>query len=210
VTYRFIRLLGQIVLVLFFGYRAYGLRNVAREGGVIIACNHQSFIDPVAVGSALRRRFGSLARASLFKHWAFGRLLRLLGSMPLDRGSADVGAMRQGLQLLKQGGALLLFPEGTRTLDGEIGELQSGLAVLASRSGAWVVPTIIDGAYECWPRQRAFPKLGKVRVAFGRPMKYSGHGSAEAKVFVQELRERMVALQAGLRDGRVPAGRANL
>jgi 1-acyl-sn-glycerol-3-phosphate acyltransferase len=209
VWYLLLKTLGQVSFILFFKYRAYGTKNVPRNGALIIASNHQSYMDPVAVGIPLVRRFGSLARESLFRNPAFGWLLRALGSMPLDRGSADLGAMRAGLRLLKDGKLLLLFPEGTRTQDGSIGELQPGLAVLASRSGAVVVPAVIDGAYEAWPRKKLLPGLGRVRVAYGRPMKYEGHGSKEAEAFIKELHARMVELQTGLKDGSIQRGQLN-
>ena len=208
--YRFFQTVGQVLLVLFFDYRFYGIRKVPKSGPVIIASNHQSFMDPVVVGVPLNRRFASMARESLFKHPVLERVLRSLGSFPLSRGNADLGAMREGLRVLKGGGLLLLFPEGTRTFDGKVGELHPGLAVLAGRSGAWVVPTAIDGAYECWPRRRLLPRPGRVRVAYGRPMKYVGHGSEGAEEFMRELRARIEKLQTGLRDGSIQRGRKDL
>jgi 1-acyl-sn-glycerol-3-phosphate acyltransferase len=210
VWYRFFRALGQVICILFFGHRAYGIRNVPRTGAVIIACNHQSYMDPVVVGIAVERCFTSLARESLFKHWAFGWLLRRLKSVPLDRGSADLGAMRQAMRVLDKGDLLLLFPEGTRSFDGEIGQMQPGLAVLAGRGGAWGVPAAVEGPFKCWPRSRMLPRPGKVMVAYGRPMRYTGRGSQEARAFIEELRERIMKLQAGLRDGSIQAGRKDL
>ena len=146
--------MGQVAGVLFFGYRSYGVRNVPRSGPVILASNHQSFIDPVVVGVALTRRIHSMARGSLFRTPFLGYMIRWLSAFPLERGAPDIKAMRQALKVLANGRQLLLFPEGTRTGDGRIGPLHRGLALLAARSGASVVPVLIDGAFACWPRHR--------------------------------------------------------
>lgn len=197
--YSFWQFWSQVLFILLFDIRIYGVRNVPAHGGVILASNHQSYLDPVIVGLPLPRRISIMAREGLFRFAPFGRLIRSLGAFPVKRSSADVRAMREGLRRLEGGEQLLLFPEATRTNDGSIRPLQPGLAVLASHSKAAVVPVVIEGAFECWPRHRLLFRPGKVRVSYGRPMSYDGKGSAAAQQFVDVLRERMLDLQTELR-----------
>lgn len=194
------------MFVLFFGYRFYGIRNVPRTGPVILASSHQSFLDPILVGMPLARPMNSMARGSLFRNRLFGTLLRNIKAFPVERQSADLGAMREALKRLNTGGQLLLFPEGMRTSDGSIGTLHPGLAMLAARSQAQVVPVVIDGAFECWPRHRKMFRPGRIWVSYGRPMRYGGQRRKEAEEFMRQLRASMVELHSRLRAGRVRVG----
>ena len=207
VLYHLGRAFGQMVVVSFFGYRSFGLKNIPLTGPVILASNHQSFMDPVLVGLPISRDVNFMARASLFRNPLFGPMIRQMRAFPVERGSADITAMREALKRLGRGRPLVVFPEGTRTRDGSIRPLELGLAVLAARSKAPVVPVVIEGAYECWPRHRKLPRPGKVTVVFGKPLRYTGHGSQQADAFVTELYRRMLGLQEALRGGDVQTGR---
>jgi 1-acyl-sn-glycerol-3-phosphate acyltransferase len=111
-----------------------------------------------------------LARDTLFRPSWFGALLRKLHTHPLHRGTADRGALRLAAGIAASGSCLLVFPEGTRTSTGEFGALRGGAALIAKEAGVPVIPTLVDGAYEAWPRHRAFPVPRPVRVVFGPPI----------------------------------------
>ena len=110
------------------------------EGACLFASNHQSMVDPPLIGSCLPREISFVARRTLFDNPAFGFVIRACNSIPLDRGQADVGAIRSALAALAAGRGLLIFPEGTRSADGVIAEAKAGAGLLACRSGAPTTP----------------------------------------------------------------------
>ncbi len=202
------RFLCQWFGLVLFGIRTYGTRNVPRQGAVILASTHQSYLDPVLVQVALDRMASIMARESLFRNPLFALLIRSLRAFPVERASADHGAMREAVSRLKAGNVLLLFPEATRTPDGSIRRLTPGLGILARRANAPVVPVTIDGAFECWPRGRAIFRPGRIRIAYGMPMRLTSTRRDALERFAEELRARLVEQQEMLhriRDGR-PAG----
>ncbi|MBI4583490.1 MAG: 1-acyl-sn-glycerol-3-phosphate acyltransferase [Planctomycetes bacterium] len=169
--YGFWRAFTRAAAIVFFDYRSYHGERVPRSGGVVLGSNHQSFLDPCLVGVALGRHLSYLARESLFRIPALGRLIRSLNAFPVARESQ---APRQGieisLKILAAGRALVLFPEGTRTATGRLGPMKRGVSLLARQSGCPVVPIYLDGAFHVWPRQRLLPRPGPIRVYFGEPI----------------------------------------
>lgn len=137
-------------------------------GACLFASNHQSMLDPPLIGSCLPREISFVARRSLFENPVFGFVIRACHSIPIDRGAADLGAIRAALGALSEGRGLLIFPEGTRSHDGEIGPAKAGAGLLACKSGAPVVPIRIWGARDVLPKGAMFP-LGsaRIRVRFG-------------------------------------------
>ncbi|HNR98858.1 MAG TPA: lysophospholipid acyltransferase family protein [Planctomycetota bacterium] len=155
------------VMYSYFGLRVRGRGRVPRRGGAVIASNHVSFMDPVAVGIAAPRPIAFLARHSLYRSRGFGRLILGLNAYPLPRENVSTGAIKRALKLLEAGWAILVFPEGTRSPDGALKPFRGGLAFLAAKARVPVIPAAVKGAFEAWPRGRLFPRPGKVTVAFG-------------------------------------------
>jgi len=164
------RFMCQVFALLFFRYRVYGRRHVPREGAFIIAGNHQSFLDPVFHGIGAPRRLLFMARDTLFRSRLFGGLIRSTNAIPVSRDRADIGAIKLVLAELKKEHGVCLYPEGTRSADGKITALKPGFGLLCRRSKAPVVPAVVDGAFECWPRHRKLFSPGPVMVCFGRPL----------------------------------------
>lgn len=162
----------KVLLIVCYRMRVRGEQNIPGTGGVLYVCNHQSFLDPVIIGVAThRRRIRPMARSSLFTNRFFGWLIRTLGAFPVERGAADLTAMRTSVELLKQGTVMLVFPEGTRTSDGKTAEFHSGAFMLIKRARPIVIPVAIEGAFDAWPRSRSRPKLfGRVGIMFGEPL----------------------------------------
>ncbi len=202
--YAFLQFWARISFPLLFCIRVRGRENVPARGPVIIAANHQSFLDPPLVGVGLDRQVHYMARKSLF---GYGRLFRWLieslNAFPVDRRGSDISGVRETMRRLENGAAVLVFPEGTRTRAGEIGPFKDGIFMIAMRSGAPVVPTAIVGAHECWPRHAAFPRPGVVHVAFGAalwPQDYSGQAHRmmdDCRAAVRELYEGANAARRG-------------
>jgi 1-acyl-sn-glycerol-3-phosphate acyltransferase len=162
------RAICQVFCVSFFRVRSYGRDNIPKEGAFVLISNHQSYLDPVLCGTTSHRRLGFLARDTLFTHWFFGKLISSLGTIPVKLGEADITAMRKVIAKLKEGEAICLFPEGTRSADGRIERFKPGFGLLCRRGNAAIVPTVIDGAFECWPRHKKLFSRGPIWVCFGK------------------------------------------
>jgi 1-acyl-sn-glycerol-3-phosphate acyltransferase len=170
VWYWLARWICRVFSILFFRFRAYGTRNVPASGPFILASNHQSYLDPVFCGLALKRRLCFLARDSLFRNRFFALLIYSLNAIPVKRDRADVSSIRTVVAKLKEGKGVCLFPEATRTNDGSIRPFKPGFGLLCRRAKAPVVPVLIDGAFECWPRHKRIFGPGSVTVCYGQPI----------------------------------------
>jgi 1-acyl-sn-glycerol-3-phosphate acyltransferase len=195
--YCFSRRLCIIVCRSFFRLRTWGQENVPLVGAGILASNHQCYLDPPLAACLIRRQCSFLARSSLFAFAPFRWLLARLGAVPLGRGESDAAGLRRAVELLRSGKLLLLFPEGTRTRDGALGRVQSGVAGIALRAGVAVVPTFIHGAFDCWPRTRKLPRPGRVGVFYGRPIAAPAAADGGHK---EQVRELTAMIQSALED----------
>jgi 1-acyl-sn-glycerol-3-phosphate acyltransferase len=137
------------------------------EGGLVIASNHQTYVDPFWVGSRVKRPIRYLAWNEAFKWPLVGRALELLGAWPLALERGNPTAYRRSLQWLRGGGAVMIFPEGQRAYaDGELSRFKAGAVRLALEAGAPVLPVTIRGGEHVWPRDQRLPRLGRVEVVF--------------------------------------------
>lgn len=166
--YRISWLIIMPIAKLFFGFSVKGVENFPKSGAVVVASNHASYLDPVIVGLALPRQIFYLARKSLFKNPWFAALIKYYGAYPLSR--SDAKGMLTALRLLKESKPLLVFPEGTRTLDGKLQPVKTGAAWLAFHGKCPIVPVWIEGSFESYPKGRKFPKTAKITVAIGKPI----------------------------------------
>jgi 1-acyl-sn-glycerol-3-phosphate acyltransferase len=162
------RWICKVFCILFFRVRTYGRDNVPDKGAFVLVSNHQSYLDPIFCVGPLRRPSSFVARESLFSNWFFGPLLSSVNAIPVKMGEADLPAMRMVLSKLKKGGGVCLFPEGTRTYDGKIASFKGGIGFLCRRGEATVVPVVIDGAFECWPRHKMIFSPGSILVLYGK------------------------------------------
>ncbi|MCX5672576.1 MAG: lysophospholipid acyltransferase family protein [Planctomycetota bacterium] len=190
---------ARVLFVTLFGVRVYHAERLPREGGVLVVSNHQSYLDPILVAVGMPRPFQPMARESLFRVAPFRWLIRSLYAFPVRRGTADFGAVREALRRLRAGAVVLMFPEGTRTRDGSIEPLQGGPVTVALRGGVPIVPMVIDGAFEAWPRTQMLPWPHRVRVACGTPVWPDEAAAKEPDVVMAAIRDQMLELQAELR-----------
>jgi 1-acyl-sn-glycerol-3-phosphate acyltransferase len=167
--YNIARIACYLFCRLCFSFKVSGKENIPADGAFILVSNHQSFLDPLFCASGIKRQINYLARDTLFKNPIFRRLLYSINVMPLRRDEADFSAMKTIIRKLQAGQPVLLFPEATRTSDGRIAQFKPGLAFLCRRGNAAIVPVLIDGAFECWPRHKKIFSLGKkIVVRYGK------------------------------------------
>ena len=204
--YAFARKVLQVVTVPMFKLRVFNRHFEPTSGSAVFICNHQSFVDPILISVALRRPMNYMARDSLFRIPIFGPLIFSYNAFPVKRGTADTGAIKEAMRRLKNGAQVVMFAEGTRTIDGHIQPFLPGVAMLAQRSADWTVPVVIDGAYEAWPRTQKWPSPGHVTVQYGEPIPQSETRKLSAQELVDQLRQTMIQMQGDMRRrlGRPP------
>ena len=178
--YSFFRFLSRVVTIVVFNLRVTGLSRLPKSHGAIIAPNHVSFLDPWLVGVVMPPIVSYMARGSLFQIPIFGGFLRNLNALPIVRGSnAARQGIKSGLDALKDNRTLVVFPEGTRSADGELQPLKRGIILLARQSGFPVVPIYCEGTFETWPRQRPLPLPGPITIHVGEPIWVDGREGRE-------------------------------
>jgi 1-acyl-sn-glycerol-3-phosphate acyltransferase len=182
--------------------RVFGTNRVPNTGPVILACNHQSFFDPILATLALPRECDYMARDTLFANPLFRRLILSLNAFPIRRGEADITAIKETLRRLKAGRLVTTYPEGTRTQDGRIGPMLPGIGSVAKKAGVPVVPVLIEGAYEAWPRHQKLPGRCEITVVYGEPIPPSQHAGMSAKELMEEIGRRLRDMQARERGRR--------
>lgn len=176
------------------------------RGPVVYISNHQSYLDPILMTMGLLRPCSYMARASLFKPPGFGPLIRSLNAFPVDRDQVDMSAMKEAIARAKAGGQVVIYAEGTRTLDGRIAPLLPIAALPARRAGATIIPVVIDGAYECWPRTQILPSPGHITVQYGQPIAPEIAKAVDGSELMRRIRAEMIEIQhhMRLRTGRRP------
>jgi 1-acyl-sn-glycerol-3-phosphate acyltransferase len=161
-----------LAYTLLWSLRTEGSRHVPKTGPVLLLANHESFLDPVGVGIAVRRRIWYLARKTLFKPAFFGKYLESVGCLAVDQEGVAKEGLRASVERLQAGKALLIFPEGSRTETGEMAPFKPGIALVLRKAPVPIVPVGIAGAYEAYPLQQKLPSFS--------PLFWPGNGRAMA------------------------------
>jgi 1-acyl-sn-glycerol-3-phosphate acyltransferase len=184
-------------MTLGFSLRTEGMHHIPRRGPVLVIANHQSYLDPIVVGLAARRRIWSLARKTLFRNPLFGLLMHSLNAIPVDLEGIGIQGLRMIIQELERGRAVMVFPEGDRTWDGVMKELRPGIHLLIKKVPEMrIVPMGIAGAYEAWPRWRRLPypaplflpaENGTIAVSVGPPLDASRFAKMPRQQALAEL-----------------------
>ena len=203
--YRVCYWLVMLVVTLLYRFRIFGAGNLPRDGGLLVVCNHQSHWDPPILGVSLRyRNMASIGREGLFRVPVLSQIIRGLGCIPIKEDEGDAGAIRAAIAELKKGRVMLIFPEGTRTPDGEIKEFKRGAWVLLSRARVDVLPAAIEGAFDSWPRSDRLPALlgHRIAVSLGAPIRFEELKALGPERGLARLREEVGRLHAELVRGR--------
>ncbi len=151
----------------FWNLKLKGLENIPKEGGLLIAANHQSYLDPFLISIPIHRPLRFLAWSEATEWPVAGKMMKLMGAWPLQLQGSDPGAIRRSIQWLREGGALVIFPEGGRGLpNGSMVRFKGGAVRLALEAGVPILPVTIRGANRVWPAGRLVPRTGKIEVVY--------------------------------------------
>src|SRR5947208_7640122 len=159
--YRLGWLLFRFIFTFYFRWRVYHPERLPVTGPVILASNHASFIDPPLVGAGVQRELNYLARKSLFRLPVAGAILRAVNAVPVDRAGGGAAGLRAILDRLLAGGGIILFPEGTRSPNGELQKAKSGIGLTVIKSDAPVVPVRVFGTFQALNRHQSIPRPHK-------------------------------------------------
>ncbi len=192
--------LVRTIYVMWFRGEVAGTENFPRAGPFLIASNHASLLDPPLVGSQVARQLRFFARRSLWKNRLVAWWLDRVETIPVERDTGDVGAIKRVLQALHEDRVVVLFPEGTRSLDGRLQKPKAGVGLMACKSGVPVVPCRVFGSFAAYGKGSSFPRFGTpITIVFGRPMAASEYdeptaGKARYETAAQRIMERIAAL----------------
>jgi 1-acyl-sn-glycerol-3-phosphate acyltransferase len=192
---------------LFHSFKCFGVEKVPLKGRIIIVGNHGSFIDPGLIAFSVKRPMFYMAKAELFKNPALAFLMRLINSFPVKRTGADRAAMNHAMRLLNEDKGLCLFPEGTRTLDGKLGEFKSGAAYLALVTGTDIIPAALFGTYQAYAKGSGKVRFTHFKTVFAdsirveridaRDLETIRLRSIELTTQVKEIIQRLLTEQKG-------------
>ena len=196
VLWRTFQFIVQNVFCFWLGYRVRGQERLDEAGGGLVLVNHQSFLDPLLIGLPLHRPISFVARDTLFKIPVIGWILRNTYVMPISRESASSASLRETIRRMQHGYLVGLFPEGTRTETGEVGEFKPGFVALIRRAKLPVYPVGIAGAFQAMGKGSWFLKPARVRIVVGEPIsieelsQFNGRDKDDA--LIELVRSRIV------------------
>lgn len=190
--YRFARCVGKFMTRCIFPTRYEGLENIPKEGGFMLCCNHRSMLDPFFACCPIKQQMRFMAKDSLFRNKILAFLITRLGAFPIKRGSADTKAIETAIEIMENGGVLLIFPEGTRSKDGQLLPHKAGAAMIASRTNSDVLPCAIS-----WEGKLCL--FRKTVVRFGpiirkEEIRVEGMSKTQLKQAMHRIQDEMTAL----------------
>lgn len=186
----FIYLLAKVIAFfvfhLFFLIEIKGKENMPKKGGFIIASNHLSYLDPPLIGFACPRKLYYFAKISLFKIKVFSNLIKILGAIPIEREGSPL-SLRKGLDILKNGEGIVIFPEGTRSKNGQIKEAKHGIGFLVAKSKVPIIPVKLIGSDKALPPNKKFIRLKKIKIIIGKPLYIENKNYEEISEIVMDV-----------------------
>ena len=207
-TYKLTQYMISGIAMLFWRLRVLHKERWPTEGGGLLCANHQSFLDPPLIGSSCPKRMNFLARKTLFDHPVLGWVIGWLDAIPLERDGLGIGGLKEALRRLKGGELVLIFPEGTRSRDGELQPLQPGFCALARRGKVPILPVAIDGPYHVWPRHQKLPGLAPITIVVGEPISLETIEVSTDKELVERVASGIRAAFEEARARTTPSGPA--
>ena len=198
--YGFFHYLAGNIYQMWFRGEVVGTENFPRTGPFLVASNHASHLDPPLVGSQISKQMRFFARKSLWNNRLIAWWLDQVETIPVERDTGDIGAIKRVLQALKEDRAVVLFPEGTRSPDGRLQKPKAGVGLMACKTGVPVVPCRVYDSFDAFGKGRRFPRFGSpVTIVFGAPIPASDYddpaaGKARYETAAQRIMDRIAAL----------------
>jgi 1-acyl-sn-glycerol-3-phosphate acyltransferase len=200
VFYALVRAFFKIVFTLYNRLSVKWMEPIPKDKNLIVACNHCSNLDPLVIGVTFPRRLKYFAKEELFRSFLFGKIIRILGAVPVSRANnaAAAAALKGFLKFLEEGSDVLIFPEGSRSPDGKLQPLEGGVGLIANHSKATILPVFLKGTYDAMRPGTLMVKPRKISVTFGKPIVfdpdiYKGKGAREK--IMTELTNSLGALE---------------
>jgi 1-acyl-sn-glycerol-3-phosphate acyltransferase len=189
------RVVFRIFSTLVFDLKVWGLEHVPERGGVLLVANHQSFLDPPLVSGRLNRPVSFMAKSELFENPLFAKLIRALHAYPVRQGRGDKSAIEETVRRLHEGHVLNIYPEGARTTDGRLQPIQRGVALVVKKADVPIIPVVLDGSYDAYPRGWKIFRPYPIRILYGPPLDVSGlKGEQIVKLIDRTFHEMMADL----------------
>jgi 1-acyl-sn-glycerol-3-phosphate acyltransferase len=185
--------LSKLIAKSCFGFKVVHRERIIEEGGAILAMNHQSYLDPPLAGIACKREIYYLARKTLLDWPLLGPIFPRINVIPVDQERADMSALKSVIRLVKAGYCTVVFPEGSRTPDGQLQPAQPGIGLIIAKTRCPVVPMRVFGAHEAFPRGGRPHLFKRITLVVGEPMRFSdGNFSGEGRELYQRLSDRVM------------------
>jgi len=198
--------LVQVVSLDLFDLKVSGIEKLPKRGPYLLCSNHQSYLDPVVLASALPadlfQRLFAVGTSEIFGEGFMRRLARSLNVIVVDPDANLVSAMRAGAFGLRNGKVLILYPEGERSIDGTPRIFKKGAAILSIHLQVPIVPIAIEGFYEAWPRNQSFQGFKPLKILFGDPIVPAAESEASEEAYAKltaVMKSRVVTMWEGLR-----------
>jgi len=192
-TYTVCATIASVIAKTVFWFRPYGTENIPKEGGCLIAMNHESYLDPPLAGISAPRELFYLARKSLLKWPVIGRILPSLNVIPVDQERADMSALKTVIKQIRAGHGTVIFPEGSRTADGTLQPAQPGAGLVIAKTRCPVIPARIFGAREAFPRGGTPRPFRPIKIVFEPAMEFAESDfEGEGRELYQRLSDRVM------------------
>jgi len=185
--YYVVRATCWLIFKIFWKIDVVGIENVPKEGGLILASNHVSYLDPIVLAISMKRKICFIAKKEAFNNIFGSIILTHLNAFPVDRGKIDIRSLKKSLDILQEKKVLGIFPEGTRSLNGELQELKLGIIKIAMKTEVPILPVGIIGTHKIYSHGKVFPTLFKysITVCYG-PLQYFDKGKIGDKIYQKE------------------------
>ncbi len=186
-----LKMVGIILLKVLYHVQARNRELVPRKGSLIVAANHFSYMDPIVLQAMFPRRISFMMTERFYKgrgEWFF----KFMRSINVKEKGANIAALRDAVEVLRQNGVIGIFPEGGVSKEGRLQEGNLGIGFLVKKSGAPVVPAFISGTYEALPKGKIIPKISKIKITFGKPMVFKNTQDIEDKKSIEEITRQIM------------------